>query len=95
MGTNCNVKVYKGILRDIGNYSYPILSVQRSKPIGVFIKYSYNLARMGFWKSGLFYIYFMSLLVLGERTSDWIIRKIKRQLGGTPVLGRIYKGKSK
>lgn len=86
--------VFNGIFRDIGNYSYPILSIQARQPFGVFLKYCYGLARMGFWKSRMFYVYALALLVLGARGSDWIIGFIKKKLGRTPVLGRVYQGKS-
>ena len=86
--------VFNGIFRDIGNYSYPILSIQARQPLGVFLKYCYGLARMGFWKSGMFYVYALALLVLGTRGSDWIIGFIKKKLGRTPQLGRVYQGKS-
>ena len=88
------VPVLRGISRDIGNYSYPILSIQARQPLGVFLKYCYGLARMGFWRSGMFYIYTLALLVLGVRGSDWIIGFIKKKLGRTPMLGRVYQGKS-
>lgn len=86
--------VFKGIFRDIGNYSYPILSIQARQPLGVFLKYCYGLARLGFWKNSMFYVYALALLVLGARGSDWIIGFIKRKLGRTPVLGRVYQGKA-
>ena len=86
--------VFKGISCDIGNYSYPILSIQARQPFGVFLKYCYGLARMGFWKSRMFYVYALALLVLGARGSDRVIGFIKKKLGRTPVLGRVYQGKS-
>ena len=88
------VPVFKGIFRDIGNYSYPILAIQARQPLGVFLKYCFGLARMGFWKSGMFYVYVLALLTLGARGSDWIIGFIKKRLGRTPMLGRVYQGKS-
>jgi hypothetical protein len=87
-------QVFRGIFRDIGNYSYPVLAIQARQPLGVFLKYCFGLMRMGFWKSGMFYVYTLALLVFGIRGSDRIIGFIKRRLGRTPVLGQIYQGKS-
>lgn len=87
-----NIKVYERILTDIGNYCYPILSIQAKQPIAVFLKYAYRLAVMGFWKNGLFYLYFLSLLVLGSDRVDRIIQYIKRRIGHTPSIGNIYRG---
>lgn len=89
-----NVPIYRRIVADIGNYSYPILSIQARQPLGVFLKYCYDLARLGFWKNGMFYAYALALLVLGARGADWIIGFVKKKLGRTPVLGRVYRGKS-
>ena len=87
-----NIQIYKPILTDIGNYCYPILSIQSKLPMAVFVKYAYRLAVMGFWKNGLFYLYFLSLLVLGPDRVDRIIQYIKRRIGHTPIIGKIYRG---
>ena len=87
-----NVQIYKPILTDIGNYCYPILSIQSKQSTVVFVKYAYGLATMGLWKNPLFYLYFVSLLVLGSGRVDRIIRYIKRRIGHTPVIGNIYRG---
>lgn len=87
-----HIRIYKSILRDIGNYCYPILSIQSKQPVAVFVKYAYGLAEMGFWKNKLFYLYFLSLLVLGSARVDRIIQYIKRRIGHTPVIGSVYRG---
>ncbi|MBI2311629.1 MAG: glycosyltransferase family 2 protein [Betaproteobacteria bacterium] len=88
------VRIYRRILRDVGNYSYPVLAVQSDKPFPVFVKYCYRLARLGFWNNKLFYLYFLSLVILGRARVERIIRFIKRRLGYTPAIGDIYKGRS-
>ena len=88
-----NIKIYKPILTDIGNYCYPILSIQSKQPVAVFVKYAYRLAAMGFWKNALFYLYFVSLFFLGSGLVDRIIQYIKRRIGHTPVIGNIYRGR--
>lgn len=81
------IPVHRRIVADIGNYAYPILSIQADKPLGVFLRYSLGLARLGLWRSPLFPVYFLSLLVLGPKTSESLIRWIKGRLGYTPAFG--------
>jgi abequosyltransferase len=81
------IAVHRRIVADIADYAYPILSIQADKPLGVFLRYSLGLARLGFWRSPLFPLYFLSLLLLGTRGSEALIRWIKRRLGHTPRLG--------
>lgn len=87
-----NIKIYKPIFRDIGNYSYPILSIQAKQSKLVFLKYSFELACMGFWKNKFFYLYFFSLLFLGSNRVDSVIQCLKRRIGYTPVIGSVYRG---
>jgi len=87
-----NITIYKSILTDIGNYSYPILSIQAKQPKLVFLKYAYGLASMGFWKNKMFYLYFTSLLVLGSSRVDRVIQYLKNHIGHTPVIGSVYRG---
>lgn len=91
---NRGIKVYEKILKDIGNYSYPILSIQAKRSLSVFLRYSYKLAQLGFWKNAKFYLYVLSLLILGPERMDHVINRIKNKLGFTPVFGRIYTGRS-
>ncbi len=86
------LKVYKLILRDIGNYSYPILSIQANQSRIIFIKYICNLAKLGLWRIPIFYVYVLGLLFLGKKFCDSIIIKIKNKLGRAPVIGKVYSG---
>lgn len=88
------VTVYKRIVADISNYSYPILSIQSGKPIPEFFRYYVGLAKMGFGKSIFFHCYFFSLLIFGEKRMDSLIAFIKRFFGYTPAIGSVFKGKS-
>jgi len=92
---NRDIKIIKRVTTDIGNYCYPILSIQAKQPFRVFIKYVCQFAALGFWKNKMFYFYFFSLIVLGVNRSDRIIQHIKRRIGHTPVIGKIYRGKAK
>lgn len=87
------LKVFKAIRSDIGNYSYPILSIQGKRPLGVFVKYGLALAKLGLWRYPLFHLYFFTLLILGPDRSDAIIKLIKRRLGYTPRFGAASMGK--
>jgi abequosyltransferase len=84
--------VFSTIRADIGNYSYPILSIQAKRPLHVYVKYGLNLARLGLWRSPLFHLYFLVLLLIGPDRADHIINMIKRRLGSTPRLGAVRKG---
>jgi abequosyltransferase len=81
------IAVHRRIVADIGNYAYPILSIQADKPLGVFLRYSLGLARLGLWRSPLFPVYFFALLLLGPKASEALIRWIKGRLGYTPAFG--------
>lgn len=88
-----NVLIYRRIVADIANYSYPILSIQASKPLSAFVSYWWQLGKMGFSRYPLFHLYFMVLLFLGPQSSDALIARIKRQVGHTPNLGAFFGGK--
>lgn len=81
------------ILRDIGNYAYPILAIQAGRSVGVFVNYLWQLGRLGFWRIPLFHVYALGLLVLGRRSCDAFIGLLKRKLGRAPRLGNIYEGR--
>ncbi len=86
------VNIYRPILRDLSNYSYPILSVQAEKPVGEFFRYYIALIKLGFGRQFLFHAYFFAILLLGTRRMEILIAWIKKKLGRTPVLGSVYMG---
>jgi abequosyltransferase len=81
------VSIYRQILSDIGNYSYPILAIQARRPFLVFVKYGFALAKLGLWRCPLFYLYFFGLLLVGPRQLDKLIIYLKSRLGHTPRFG--------
>ena len=85
---NEGVQVFKLIFSDIGSYSYPILSIQANRSKTVFISYAIKLGVIGFWQFPLFHFYFFSLLFLGRKNTDTLIKMVKDRLGYTPRLGR-------
>ncbi len=90
-----NVAIFKPILRDIANYSYPILAIQAKKPLGVFLKYGWSLARLGLARYPLFHIWLIAILVLGTQRVDHLIVWIKKRLGHTPSIGNVYRGEAR
>ena len=87
-----DVTIYKNILKDLSNYSYPILFFQADKPLGVFVKYYFSLIKLGFGRQILFHVYFYAILLLGIRRTDRMIEWIKLRLGRTPNIGSVYAG---
>lgn len=87
-----NVSISRPILKDIGNYAYPILAIQARKSFGVFTRYAWSLARMGLGRAPLFWLYWLAIVLLGPRRIEAVILFIKQRLGYTPTLGNIYRG---
>lgn len=86
--------VFHTIRNDIGSYSYPILAIQAGRSKKVFWRYGIALTRMGFWRTPLFHVYFVALLLLGPTLMDAAIIWIKVRLGYTPRFGAASKGNS-
>jgi glycosyltransferase involved in cell wall biosynthesis len=86
------LRIYRPILRDIANYSYPLLAIQARQRLPVLLRYGWGLARMGFGRYPLFWCYWLAILFLGVRRMDALIGWIKRRLGRTPILGKVYQG---
>lgn len=89
------INIFAPILKDLSNYSYPILSVQANRSIKEFTHYYVELIRLGFGKQVLFHLYFILILALGAQRMDHLIGYIKRKLGYTPALGRVFSGNQK
>lgn len=87
-----DLPVYRPILRDIGNYAYPILSIQAGRGRRILWRYTRDLAALGLWRVPLFYLYAAGLLLLGRRNCDSLIVAIKKRLGRAPVIGNVYSG---
>jgi len=85
-------KVSRRILSDIGNYAYPILSIQAERSFGSFLLYLRQIMMLGFWRVPLFYVYALGLLVMGRKTCNGLIARIKKFLGRAPLLGLVYTG---
>ena len=88
-------QVGRRIMRDIGNYAYPVLSIQAGLPSRIFLSYIWQLMKLGFWRVPLFHLYALGLLVLGRRNCDALIGVIKRWLGRAPIVGNVYAGNAR
>jgi hypothetical protein len=86
------VPFYLPIVRDLANYSSPILAMHRDKGMVSFSRYALALAALGFWRSPYFFLYFGLLLILGPTRVERLIQRAKQIVGYTPVLGRVYAG---
>lgn len=84
--------IFKPILRDIANYSYPILAIQAKKSLPVFLKYAWSLAKLGLARYPLFHVWLFSILILGTKRVERIIGWIKKRMRHTPNLGNVYRG---
>jgi len=87
--------IYKAIARDLGNYAYPIIAIQSKQNKLVFLKYCFEIAKLGFWKYAMFYVYAIALFIFGESILNRLIINIKKYLRYTPVMGSVYRGKAK
>ena len=85
-------RVYDAILKDIGNYSFPFLAIQRDKPLMDFLKYANKLACLGLWRAPLFFVYTFGLIAIGTRRCGLLIGFIKARLNRTPMLGSVSSG---
>ncbi len=85
-------RVFPRIVWDMANYSYPFLSIHADKSPAEFMRYAIRLARLGLGRSPLFYLYFVALLLLGPRRVQSLAERVKRRVGSTPVIGRVYRG---
>jgi glycosyltransferase involved in cell wall biosynthesis len=89
------LKVGRRILRDIGNYAYPVLSIQAGCSFGTFLSYLWQLVKLGFWRVPLFHVYALGLIILRRKNCDRLIVCIKKALGRAPLMGRVYTGQSR
>ena len=82
-----NIDSTKHFKKEISKYSYPILAVQRSKGIAEFNRYCNMLKKeLEIDSTFYYYIYYYSLVLLGEKNSRNSIIFIKKFLGRTPQL---------
>jgi glycosyltransferase involved in cell wall biosynthesis len=87
MDRTYNLRSTDVVRRDISKYSYPILSIQRKRGVGEFLRYAASLNReVGINRTPHYYLYLAGLTVLGEHRCDRLINGIKKIVGRTPQL---------
>ncbi|MEO8033449.1 MAG: glycosyltransferase family 2 protein [Acidobacteriota bacterium] len=86
-------RVYRPIVKDLSNYSFPFIAIQAHQPWPVFARYAWQLGRLGFARHPLFHVYLLSVVTLGPPRVESLIRMIKKRLGRTPALGGVYGGR--
>ena len=74
------------IKKNMSKYSYCFMCVQRHRGIKIFNDYVRELKKMGFGISAYFYVYYIALLILGEKRCTKMIQLIKKKLGRRPQL---------
>lgn len=84
--SQCKISARNRVLLDISKYSYPSLAIQRHLGVYKFTKYCFCLYKMGFAASKYFYIYYLLLLVFGQKRCDGFIYGLRNKLGVTPAL---------
>jgi abequosyltransferase len=84
---NFNPGLKKKIERDIGMFSYPMLEIQYLKLSKLnFLKYAIDLSKIGLYKAPMFWLYSISLFILGSNVCNFFIKSIVNLLGYTPSL---------
>ena len=86
------VPIRKAIEKDLANYSFGFIAIQRTKPFKVFLNYVWDLGKLGFGKYPMYWCYVIGLVLLPEKTLWSIMGAIKRVFGHTPNIGGIYTG---
>ena len=74
------------IKHNMSKYSYNFMCVQRNRGVKTFNDYVKDLKQMGFGTSVYFYLYYIGLLVFGEKKCTKTIQFIKKKMGRRPHL---------
>jgi hypothetical protein len=82
-----SINFSKNLSKDFSKYSYPVLSIQRSKGAKEFRNYCKRLnAEIQLNSTVYFYIYYYALVIFGKGFCDKTIIYIKKIIGHTPKL---------
>jgi|GEM_PF-250688 Glycosyltransferases involved in cell wall biogenesis len=86
--------VYRPIIHDVANYSYPLLREHAPRPLGKYLPYFGSLLKLGLWRGPPIWAYFFFLAVLGPARSDRVIERLRTRVKATPRLGRFSAGRA-
>lgn len=81
------IDVVDDVIHDYANYFYPYIKDQLNLPIGEYWKLYLGFGRMGFFRRGMFHLYFLTAYVLGEKRFDLLTKIVRRILGRSPHFG--------
>ena len=90
--TTRGVRITDAIERDLANYSFPFVVIQRSQGLGVFLRYVRDLGRLGYGRHFMFWVYATVVTLVPEGLLWGAMRIVKRALGHTPNIGRVSAG---
>lgn len=94
VGRQTKLRVYRPILHDVGNYSYPLLREHAARPRGEYVLYVGALLKLGLWRSPLIWAYVLLLALLGPVRSDRVVERLRTRMKATPRLGRFSAGRA-
>ena len=81
-----NLNITPKIKKDMSKYFYPSLSIHRDKGLIPFLRYVFQVNKLGFNISVYYYIYILFLTIFGKNICDNVIMVIKNFFGRTPRL---------
>jgi abequosyltransferase len=84
------IDAVEAVVHDYANYFYPYIKDQLNLPMVEYYRLYRACGRMGFAKYPLFHLYFMLGYLLGEKRFDAITGLVRRHLGRSPRLGKVY-----
>jgi hypothetical protein len=88
------MKVRRAILRDLGNYSYPLLQIQAHRSRRVYLPFIASILRLGLWRNPLPWAYALMLTTLGPSRCDRLIERVQTRAKATPRIGNFTAGRS-
>lgn len=86
------VTIQEKIKSDIGNYIYPYIRDQLDLSPIKYYRYYKSLCNLGLCKNINFYIIIIIAYILKTKSFDFVVGLIRKILGRTPQLGKVYGG---
>jgi abequosyltransferase len=85
-----DIDVVDDVIHDYANYFYPYIKDQLDLPLREYYALYRAYGRLGFAKYPLFHLYFVLGYLLGEQRFDALTAFVRRRLGRSPRLGKVY-----
>jgi O-antigen biosynthesis alpha-1,2-rahmnosyltransferase len=93
VASETRLPVFRPILFDVGDYSYPLFRYHAAAPLKQYLRYAWGLMKLGLWHSPFAWAYAIALGVLGPTRSDRAIEWVRSKRESTPRLGRFSSGR--